>query len=157
MAVNSFVTLASRKLVSASIFSCDASLRTPYPFSNNTRPSFFTTAASPGAPGCVTAERIASMAWLAASSEASLVSRVTATTINIRSTAQVLCISPFGDIAAYHCARVPTLAGIGRAAGGFLFYELAVVNGVFHVERFLFFVIFPVPLGNRLLGFCQTF
>lgn len=54
-------------------------------------------------------------------------------------------------------ATVCTARGWAQPPGGFLFHELAVRNGIFHAERFLILLIFPVPFGNRLVGFCQTF
>src|SRR5256885_1020190 len=60
IAVNCFVTDASRKLVFVSIFDPVRSSFTPYPRSNTTRPSFFTSTARPGSSGFVaTPENIA--------------------------------------------------------------------------------------------------
>src|SRR6266436_6854473 len=58
IAVNCFVTDASRKLVFASIFDPVRRSFTPYPRSNITRPSFFTRTAKPGSSGFATPENI---------------------------------------------------------------------------------------------------
>src|SRR6267154_1670794 len=58
IAVNCFVTDASRKLVFVSIFDPVRSSFSPYPRSNTTRPSFFTSTASPGSSGFATFENI---------------------------------------------------------------------------------------------------
>src|SRR6267154_452658 len=58
IAVNCFVTDASRKLVFVSIFDPVRRSFTPYPRSNTTRPSFFTSTARPGSSGFATLENI---------------------------------------------------------------------------------------------------